>query len=138
MNCLLTFIIIVLIIMFFMQHQTESFGPFEQTAYLQCLGLPRNEKIKCIKANYPNIKNVCNQQFCKNLCMKEIDGVMIDVTNNPSFKQCSACNNDPCGFYCSNDPDGYVCKVSCKNPNICNPMQYIDELGDIPINIGEF
>ena len=121
-----------------MHCKKEYFGPFEQTAYLQCLGLPRDEKIKCIKANYPNIKNTCNQQFCKNVCMKEIDGVMIDVTDNPGFKECSACNNDPCKFYCSIDPNGYICQVSCKNPKICDPMQYIDQLRDIPINIGEF
>ena len=131
-------LLIIVIIMVLFYTSKEKFGPFEQTAYLECLNLPRDDKIKCINKNYQSIKPVCNQQFCKNVCMKEIDGVMIDVTNNPSFKQCSNCNNDPCKFYCENDPNGYICKVSCKNPKICDPMQYIDELRDIPINIGEF
>lgn len=130
----LLIIVLIMILCFF--SKKEHFGPFERTAKLLCADLPRSEQIECINKNYAKVPDLCNQQFCKNVCMKEIDGVMIDVTNNPAFKYCAECNRDPCKFYCDKDPNGYMCKVSCgKHKSLCQPDEFIDQLYDIPIHL---
>jgi hypothetical protein len=131
------YIVIIFILITVMSSNNEGFGPFEKTAEMLCAGLPPTEKINCIKKNYDKVQNVCNRQFCQNVCMKEIDGVMVNVSGNPMFADCKKCNENPCGFYCSVDPNGYMCKVSCKNKNICSPMQYYDSLGEIPIDLSK-